>query len=284
MAPGGTDTKRITEGTYPVISGDGRVLAFYGAEGIVYYHVPTETRTQVGPVPLFAGTGMDLSKDGRYLAFATDAPLINYDTNGASDVYLYDHLSPIMAPMTYYEPLSQEQGGPMGDAASAWGFPLEHLATISLTGDARFAAFETWASNLGGPGVVIAGTGVLYLLDTDLDGCTDKLEVGPRPEMGGGRNPNNFWDFFDTPPRDKAVTVKEIGNIVRRYGSMGDPDIDPLSDPPPAPEYHTGFDRTVAPNQLTGPPNGSITISDIMLAVLQFGHTCVPVSTMPTDP
>jgi hypothetical protein len=163
---------------------------------------------------------------------------------------------------------------------SAFGFPLEHLATIALTPDARFAAFHTDAANLGGPALVLAASQLLWHLDTDLDGCSDKLEVGPRPQEGGGRNPNYFWDFFDTPPRDQAVTIKDIGNLLRRFGSTGDPSIDPLSDPPPAPVYHPAFDRTPSQVYLSGPPNGSITIADLGMVVAQFGHSCVPAATV----
>lgn len=279
--PLGTNTLRVSDGSYPVISDDASALAFYLDDRIVYYDVVNDVKVSVAGGGFFGGTGMDLSKDGRYLAFATTDGLRSEDDNNMLDVYLYDHRSPIMAPFPWFDLLSQQQGGPVGDGPSAFGFPLEHLSTIALTPDARFAAFYTDAPNLGGPAVVLAATHILGLLDTDQDGCSDKAEVGPRPQLGGGRNPNNFWDFFDTPPRDKVISVKDIGNVVRRFGSMGDAGIDPLSDPPASPEYHTAFDRTPAPNQLTGPPNGSISITDIMLSVLQFGHSCMPVSTFP---
>lgn len=123
--------------------------------------------------------------------------------------------------------------------------------------------------------------------DSDGDGCTDKQEVGLEPALGGQRNPNRFWGFFDvpTPPsftRDRAVVVADISAVVARFGSMrvgGMPDKatalnEALSVPPPPPAYHAGYDRAMAAT-LTGPPNGSVTIEDVMLAVAQFGHSCL---------
>ncbi len=34
-------------------------------------------------------------------------------------------------------------------------------------------------------------------IDTDLDGCSDKAELGSDPATGGERDPASFWDFFD---------------------------------------------------------------------------------------
>ena len=116
-------------------------------------------------------------------------------------------------------------------------------------------------------------------MDSDNDGCTDDKEAGPNPSFGGSRNPNNVWDFFDTPDssnvRDKAVSISDIGRIVARFGTTGDPGIDPLSSPPSS-GYHTAFDRTPSgPNVWNlGPADGSVAIQDIGLIVAQFGHSC----------
>jgi alpha-tubulin suppressor-like RCC1 family protein len=118
--------------------------------------------------------------------------------------------------------------------------------------------------------------------DTDGDGCSDAREVGPNPAQGGGRDPGNVWDFFDTPNdanvRDRAITVGDLGRVVARFGSAGSKALDPLSIPPPAPAYYTAFDRTSlgeAPNGHPQGPNGSVTAQDIALIVAQFGHSCV---------
>jgi hypothetical protein len=76
--------------------------------------------------------------------------------------------------------------------------------------------------------------------------------------------------------RDRILSIEDIAAIVARYGASGDAGSDPLSPPPAPPAYHTAYDRTFAGPQpwKTGPPNGSITIEDVVLAVAQFGHTC----------
>jgi hypothetical protein len=120
--------------------------------------------------------------------------------------------------------------------------------------------------------------------DADLDGCPDAREQGSVPQLGGMRDPQNFWDFFDTPApggiRDRVASVADISRVVARFGSSG-PAVtigDALAMPPPAPAYHAGFDRT--PSITAGQPwrtraaNGSVTVQDVTLAVASFGHSC----------
>jgi len=131
--------------------------------------------------------------------------------------------------------------------------------------------------------------------DNDLDGCSAEREAGLDPGAGGGRDDTSFWDFFDTPTapaltRDGAVSIGDIATVVSRFGALDndgvnitsgpfDRNSDPLSTPPPntgsnRDRYHPAYDRTPLAG-LTGPPNGSVSIQDIVLAVLQFGHNCV---------
>jgi hypothetical protein len=118
--------------------------------------------------------------------------------------------------------------------------------------------------------------------ETGPDGCSTWEELGPSALLGGLRDPFNFWDFYDvpvgTPPvRDKMVNIIDIGAINLRFGAVGDPTIDPLSPPPPAPAYHTAFDRNspIGPdNWNLGAADGAINIIDIGAAIVQFGHTC----------
>jgi hypothetical protein len=120
-------------------------------------------------------------------------------------------------------------------------------------------------------------------LDDDNDGCTDELELGENEGNGGLRDPHHFWDFFDVPAgnpraRDARVTIVDLTQVVQRFGSVGDGSGDPFSAPPAAPEYHPAYDRSPGPAGSdpwdTGPPNGSVTITDVTLLVQQFGHTC----------
>jgi hypothetical protein len=120
-------------------------------------------------------------------------------------------------------------------------------------------------------------------LDDDNDGCTDARELGADETLGGRRDPHNPWDFFDTPDvlsidRDHAIAVADILHVVQHFGTSGYPAID-LFSPPPASGYHTAYDREVP---LPGadlwdlrPANGSVTVQDVFLIVLQFGHSCL---------
>ncbi|KKK48456.1 hypothetical protein LCGC14_3144910, partial [marine sediment metagenome] len=54
--------------------------------------------------------------------------------------------------------------------------------------------------------------------DTDLDGCTDREELGGDETLGGKRDPLNFWDFYDvTGPtgRDGKVDLRTTSSGLR---------------------------------------------------------------------
>jgi alpha-tubulin suppressor-like RCC1 family protein len=113
--------------------------------------------------------------------------------------------------------------------------------------------------------------------DDDNDGCSDVRELGATVTTGGGRNPKNFWDYYDTPDaannRDKTITVSDLVRVVGRFGTVGDRMIDPLS-APQASGYHTAFDRNFVQGSLSGPADGRVTVGDIAMVVTQFGHSC----------
>ena len=93
--------------------------------------------------------------------------------------------------------------------------------------------------------------------------------------------PLNFWDCSDTPDssniRDKSVAGIDFFRILARFGAFGDPQIDPVSAPPPAPAYHTAFDRGASsgPNawNLTA-ADGAIAGTEFFAVLAQFGHSC----------
>jgi hypothetical protein len=110
--------------------------------------------------------------------------------------------------------------------------------------------------------------GGLQFADQDGDGCPDRDELGDNPDRGGQRNPLYFWDFFDTPPRDAAISSGDIMAVVAHFGGV--------AGPPPIFNYGAEFDRTpLGPDPWDlGPPDGVVSIADIMLVVAQFGDTC----------
>ncbi len=126
--------------------------------------------------------------------------------------------------------------------------------------------------------------------DDDNDGCSDFQEDGFDQALGGLRDSQYFWDFFDVhtglpAERDGAVSISDIGAVVARFGSSVEPPLtkeqalaEALTPPPAAPAYHAGFDRggPIPGQNLWNllPPDGSVSIGDIGAAVAQFGHTC----------
>lgn len=115
-----------------------------------------------------------------------------------------------------------------------------------------------------------------YTTDSDLDGCVDSKELGGVPSQRGQRDPNNFWDSLDTPHRGGAISMGDHVRVIQRFGSSGDSNIDPLTEPPPYPAYHTALDRSLlGPNRWNlGPANGSGMKLDITLSLAQFGTKC----------
>ncbi len=156
------------------------------------------------------------------------------------------------------------------------------------------AAFESGATNfVPGEdewGIFVAATSVLGIVDTDGDGCRNKQELGPQEALGGRRDPESFWDFFDVPTgepaeRDRRVNVIDIGAVVTRFGSVRETPptkeealAEAMSPPPAAPAYHAASDRggPIPGQELWNllPPDGSINIADVAAVVVQFGHTC----------
>jgi glucose/arabinose dehydrogenase len=174
---------------------------------------------------------------------------------------------------------------------------LGSIARAELSADGRSVlSTSTLASGLGLPlDVTVGPDGTIYIAefgeeriaylapDSDRDGCADSREAGAEPGLGGGRDPKDFWDFFDTPDlnatpqRDRQIGIADIFRVAGRFGATGDPSIDPLSTPPEA-GYHPAYDRTTAPPGGSaldiGPADGAITIGDIFAAATQFGHAC----------
>jgi len=68
------------------------------------------------------------------------------------------------------------------------------------------------------------------LIDSDGDGCSDQEELGPNQNLGGRRDPHNFWDFFDVPvpasyigdpasTKDKFIGVADAVALKEKMGT-----------------------------------------------------------------
>ncbi len=135
----------------PSISADGRFVAFQSlasnlvdedtndAYDIFVFDRQADTIQRVSPAS--DGSNADgasarpsISADGRYVAFSSEASnLIAEDTNGESDIFVYDRHSGAT------ERVSRAWDGSEADDRSLWA---------SVTADGRYVAFYSYASNL----------------------------------------------------------------------------------------------------------------------------------------
>jgi hypothetical protein len=111
--------------------------------------------------------------------------------------------------------------------------------------------------------------------DYDLDGCTNAQEVGTNPSSGGGRDPQNPWDYFN-PTHDGQNRIDDILRTVEQYFEDEFLPSPPNAPNTPNPNYTQDTDRTrIGPDPLDlGPPNGQQRVDDILNAVEQYFHDC----------
>lgn len=140
----------------PAISDDGRIVAFSsratnlvpgdtnGVDDVFVRDRANGTTTRVsvasdgaqGDDAVSFFTGPALSGDGRYILFSARASnLVPDDTNGADDVFLHDRVT------SRTSLVSATPSGTVGNGASG-------SAGIALSGDGRYAAFTSTASDL----------------------------------------------------------------------------------------------------------------------------------------
>jgi Tol biopolymer transport system component len=261
---------------YGSISDDGRYVAFHSLaanltpdDGSTTSDVflrdlvaGTTTRISEGPGGVAGNAGSSfavISADGGAIAFQSLATnLVADDGDPVQDVFRHDVGAGTMTRV------SVDTAG--GDADADSSLP-------SINGDGTAVAFRSLATDLiagDGNGVrdVFVGFKFAPAVDGDGDGCTNAEELGPNQGTGGRRDPKNPWDFFDTPPLDRTITIADIVRIVGRFGAnVG---------PPPTSNYDQAYDRSLTGPDLwdLGPPNGSVSVQDISFAVTQFGHNC----------
>jgi hypothetical protein len=128
-----------------------------------------------------------------------------------------------------------------------------------------------------------------FAADTDNDGCVDSAELTNDEDRGGLRNALNGWDFFDVPNasgvRDGVINMRDVTQLIRRYGQNdagGTAAVNRWSSPTSVPgtayAYHPAFDRSLVRDGShfsLGPPDGGITLFDIMKIIEQYGDSCL---------
>lgn len=109
---------------------------------------------------------------------------------------------------------------------------------------------------------------VVFSPDSDGDGCANMLEAGDDPALGGGRDPSNYWDFFDV-TGDRVIDLSDTLMILEHFGhGPADDAFDGRLDrylPNPAQPHRTA--RAVTPS--TG-----IDLIDALVNLLSFGDSC----------
>ena len=105
--------------------------------------------------------------------------------------------------------------------------------------------------------------------DTDGDGCADQRENGLDETLGGQRDFQDPWDFYDVSvPRDSVIDLSnDILGVILNYAPTGT-----------EPDYDANFDRgpSSGPNawNMTA-PDGVIDLSNDILGVIrQYQHDC----------
>jgi hypothetical protein len=164
--------------------------------------------------------------------------------------------------------------GQLATIATNWSGTCTTVTIMSTNG---------WDTNFDN--LVLSGGGGPPPVDTDGDGCSDAAEqqTAPGSETSGGRrDPNNFWDFFDTPNdsnvRDRVISAADIARVVAHFGTSGTARSVSDALAPPTPGYHAAFDRS--PPSPAGDPwdlgqaDGVISASDIVGSVAQLAHSC----------
>ena len=268
--PGAVSTIRMSEdaagneanvaSSSPCISADGRHVAFEssatnlapgGSNGLIHifvhdrdtdgdgqYDEPGQVSTVQVSVDSTGAEGIggdssscSISGDGRYVAFVSDATNllgVGNDTNGSTDVFVHDRDTD--GDGIYDEPGAVSTVRVSVDSAGAEGNNNSNFPSIS--GDGRYVAFESDATNLLGVGNDTNGSTDVFVhdRDTDEDGQYDepgevstvRVSVDSAGAEGNGNsnNPSISADGSSVTFESDATNLLGVGN-----DNNGAPDI-----------------------------------------------------------
>ncbi len=218
----------LSGGGYSSISADGRYVAFTsnasnlvaGVDGGLFVRdrVAKVTRRVPGGGIQGGGSGGSLSADGRYIAYPSTRSLVPGDTNGATDVYVRDLVARVS------RRISVGLGG-----AQANGEIFENLDSNPISGDGRYVAFASNASNLVEGDT--NGTWDGFLRDR-VAKRTERVSVGTgSAQLAEGGSVEaisadgqlvTFWSGGDLFVRDRAADVTRLISFVGVDGAPPD--------------------------------------------------------------
>jgi hypothetical protein len=108
--------------------------------------------------------------------------------------------------------------------------------------------------------------------DWDGDGCSNAREAGLDPRMGGARDPNNPWDFYDVggaeggPPDRYVDLANDILPVILHYSPEGSAPYDGAFDRGPS--------KGANPWNMTAPDGVIDLANDILGVIQQYQHDC----------
>ena len=233
---GPEDVQANGECARPVVSGDGKLVAFESAAtnlekpSVLGKSTDTNKARDVFLRDLEAGTTTRisvttdgkqgagesvraaLSADGRYVAFQSDAPLQSDDANKKTDVYLHDRDT---------SETSRVSIGPGGVEGNGGSF------SPTMSADGRLISYWSNASDLVSNDTNKAGD--VFVFDRS-DGSTVRLSVGPEDVQGDGMSSDPsmspdgryvaFWSGAANLVPDDSNGKRDIFLTDREYGTV----------------------------------------------------------------
>ena len=131
--------------------------------------------------------------------------------------------------------------------------------------------------------------------DSDGDGCSDSRERGPDVLLGGRRGALNPWDFFDVPTpalntsnstatRNRAISIADLIAILYYVGTSDrggmnanrvayNTDLN-NNGVPDGREYDRTGSTDLSKPWSSGPPNGAVSLADVIIVLAQVGTNC----------